>query len=145
MFYILNAISFSVLQPGWQLCGSLGSFFLLSSPSWLSGLWKTSPNPAPLSPAFRICCLPIIEDSVYLWGVLFFLLPCSQPLAGHYWALCECLGTWSVGFLSVLLPYILPWLENSSEFPEWSGRISLNSSFVLTSFNIRLSHTHLGI
>lgn len=138
MFYILNARSFSVLQLGWQLCSSLGSFFFLSSPSWLSGPWKTSLNPVPLPSAFRICCFPINESSMYIWGILFFLLSCSKHLAGNWWAFCKCL--WC---LSVLPPYILPSAGHSSEFPEQSGRMSLNSPFPLTSFKELLPYACL--
>lgn len=91
MFYILNVRSFSILQHGWQLCDSLGNFFFLSSFPGFLGFEKLL-HLAPLPPIFRICCLPINKGSMYLWGTLFFLLLSSQPLAGHCWALCECLG-----------------------------------------------------
>lgn len=139
MVHLLNARSSSVLQHSWQLCGSLGNLLFLSSSSWLSGLGKTSLYPASLTQAFRICYLPINNGSVYLWGILF-LLPSSQPFAKHCWALCERLGT-PLGSQDLHLPLA----GHTREYPEWFGRISLNSLFPLTSFNTLLPCTCLGL
>lgn len=145
MFYILNARFFSVLQQDWQLCGSLGNFFFLSSSSWLSRLWKTSLNPAPLSPAYRICCLPINKGLVNLGRILFFLLSFSLSLAGHCWALQgECLGCLVSGDpsrSSCPTSFSRPILLNSHNDLKV---ISLNSPFPLTSFNSLLPCTSFG-